>query len=152
MVDAIEPNDDMVTVSKETVTDSRGSMVIRQGYTPPLDGSDDDLREYDMFVARRVAELLAKFYFGYSWHVGADSRQGVIYFAIPDLMGPTLKYVIRLAQFSDLTPSLIRDKAGELLERMRLPRGPMDTAKFIDALASRHLFHFDDIGGKRRRG
>ena len=118
--------------------------LVIQTYQPPLDGKSDDYAGFDMRIAQGIGELLNKHYFGYTWKSFADSKQGVVGFSIPELMGPTLHYIINLKQFSDLTPQLIVDKAGELLERMHLPRGKFDMAAFVEARSRRNKFHFDD--------
>jgi hypothetical protein len=64
---------------------------------------------------------------------------------LPELMGPTLWYVIRLAQYADLTPELIIRCGGELLERMKLPRGLVDMALFAHARDNKHAFDFGDV-------
>ena len=89
-------------------------------------------------------------YFGYPWKVVAESRQGVVYFQIPDLMGPTLHYVIRLAEYKDLTPELIMRCGGELLERMNLPRTQIDMALYAEAQRRKHTFQFGDVKGANR--
>lgn len=121
------------------------TMSIERRYTPPLDGTDDQVAYYDMSMARAVAEVLVKYYFGYDWYVMAESRQGIIAFSIPELMGPTLKQVIRLAQHSDLTPKLIRETGGQMLERMGLRRGPCDMAEYQAAKSRRATFDFADV-------
>ena len=52
--------------------------------------------------------------------------------------------MIRLAEFSELTPELIVMTAGELLERMHLPRDKFDMAAYKLAKLNRANFHFDD--------
>jgi hypothetical protein len=142
-----------IELGTQQITGRRGmKMEVRQQYVPPLDGSKDQVDAFDTWIARRIAELLVQHYFGYSWQVVAESRQGIVYFAIPDLMGPTLKWVIRLAQYSDLTPDLIKRSAGELLERMGLRRGQMDPAEYHAALGRRHTFDFSDIQSGRKQG
>jgi hypothetical protein len=130
-----------------TEIDGRKGMkaLVQQTYVPPLDGNDDLYAEFDMTIARGIGELLNRHYFGYSWKSFADSKQGVVGFAIPELMGPTLHMVINLKQYSDLTPDLIVNKAGELLERMKLPRGQADMAMVAFARANRHKFDFGDV-------
>jgi hypothetical protein len=122
----------------------KDSAIVRQVYVPPLDGKSDDYEGFDMRVAKGIGELLNKHYFGYSWKSFADTKQGVVGFSIPELMGETLHYVINLKQFSDLTPELIVRYAGELLERMHLPRDKFDMAALKLAKANRANFHFDD--------
>jgi hypothetical protein len=68
----------------------------------------------------------------------------VVGFAIPELMGDTLHMVINLKQFSDLTEELVVRHAGELLERMHLPRGVADQAALLWARQNKTKFHFDD--------
>lgn len=123
----------------------RLKMTIERKYVPPLDGTADELKHFDNWLARRVAELLVNEFYGYEWHVMADSRQGVIAFSIPEVMGPTLKWVIRLAEYTDLTPKLIRRCGGECLERMGLRRGPIDIAQYLIAKQNKHLFDFADV-------
>lgn len=121
-----------------------GSALVRKVYVPPLDGRSDDYEGFDMKIAQDIGEVLNKHYFGYAWKTYADSAQGVVGFAIPELMGETLHYVINLKQFSDLTPELIVHHGGELLERMRLPRGVADQAALLWARQNKTKFHFDD--------
>lgn len=123
----------------------RLKMSIERKYVPPLDGSVDDLKQFDNWLARQVAELLVKQYYGYEWHVMADSKQGIVCFSIPEIMGPTLKQVIRLAEYADLTPALIQRTAGEMLERMGLRRGPIDIAQYLAAKDRKHTFDFGDV-------
>lgn len=126
-------------------TEGALAMRIERKYVPPLDGTDDELKNFDNWLARRVAEMLVKEYYGYEWHVMADSRQGVVAFSIPEIMGPTLKQVIRLAEYGDLTPALIRRTGGEMLERMGLRRGRIDIAAYLIAKQNKHLFDFADV-------
>lgn len=139
-------SDEPIVVSTHQEAGRQGiKMDIRRSYVPPLDGSDDLFHAFDMQIARGVAELLVKKYFGYPWLVEADSKQGVVKFKLPELMGPTLWYVIRLAQYADLTPELIIRCGGELLERMKLPRGLVDMALFAHARDNKHAFDFGDV-------
>jgi len=150
MSDDVSVSDEPITIS-ETVVGPTGrspdvkTVDIKQQYIPPLDGTDDEVAKFDMWIARRVAEVLVRNYYGYDWFVIAESRQGIVAFSIPDLMGPTLKQVIRLAQYSDLDPKLIRRTGGEMLERMGLRRGARDNAEYEAAKRRRHLFDFSDV-------
>jgi len=130
--------------------EGRGGLkaTVTQTYQPPLDGKSDDYAGFDMRVARGIGELLNKHYFGYRWKSFADCRQGIVGFSIPELMGETLHMVINLKQFADLQPQLIVEKAGELLERMHLPRGQVDMAAYAFAVANRHKFQFGDVKSK----
>lgn len=141
---------DRSVIVAETELSGSGAkaMTVRQTYLPPLDGRSDDYAAFDMHIAKGIGELLNKHYFGYTWKSFADTRQGVVGFSIPALMGPTLHMVINLKQFSDLTPQLIVNKAGELLERMHLPRHRLDMEALViaqlEAQGRRHTFQFDD--------
>jgi hypothetical protein len=126
-------------------------MEKRLMYVPPLDGSLDPYREFDAFIAKRIDEILSHHFPGYPWKVISNAQQGVVYFNIPVLMGETLHYLIKLAQWDDLNPKLVIDSGGELLERMNLPREGFEVMSFLEARDNRHRFDFDDIG-KRRRG
>ena len=146
MTDTAEVNEEGITFATETlIGDDKLQMKIERRYTAPLDGTKDEVAAFDNWLARQVAELLVKFYYGYEWHVMAESRQGIVAFSIPDLMGPTLKQVIRLAEYSDLTPKLIRETGGQMLERMGLRRGPIDIAQYIAAKSRRSTFDFADV-------
>lgn len=141
-----EIQEQVILRSDEEITGPRnGTAIVLQQYIPPLDGRSDDYEGFDMQLARGIGELLNKHYFGYSWKSYADSRQGIVGFAIPELMGPTLHIVINLKKFSDLTPDLIVNKAGELLERMNLPRDKFDMAALKMARLSRHKFQFEGV-------
>jgi hypothetical protein len=142
-------SDEPISIANQDVdgrsTDGALKMRIERKYTPPLDGSEDDFKAFDNWLARRVAEMLVKEFYGYEWHVMADSRQGIIAFSIPEIMGATLKQVIRLAEYADLTPALIRRTGGEMLERMGLRRGPIDIAQYLRAKDRKHTFDFADV-------
>ena len=151
MSDEQDVSDVPVVLGKET-HEGRQRLKVNmvRGYVPPLDGTQDDFDRIDQATARYVAEILVKTYFGYPWHVTAETRQGVVMFRIPDLMGPTLQYVINLAKFSDLTRDLIIRCGGELLERMNLPRTQIDMALYVQARHNLHKFDFFDVKGSRR--
>lgn len=132
---------------QERVSDRQ--MENRLMYVPPLDGSLDPHREFDAFVAKRMHEIIAHHFPGYPWKVVSNAQQGVVYFNIPVLMGETLHMLIRLGQWSDLSPKLVIDKAGELLERMNLPRTGFEVMSFLEARGNRRGFDFADVGRKR---
>ena len=129
-------------------TGGKASQLVVASYVPPLDGTKDELDAFDMRIAKSVARELVTQYPGYPWSVTAESKQGIVYFSIPVLMGPTLKYIIRLGQFADLTPQLIRVCAGELLERLGLNRGGFDIAQYLAAKNAKHKFDFGDVRSK----
>lgn len=146
MDDLEERSDETIFVSTTEATGRQGlKMDVKRGYVPPLDGRDDLHHAFDMQIARGVAEVLVKKYFGYPWLVEADAQQGIVKFKIPDLMGATLWYVIKLGDFGDLTPELIIRCGGETLERMGLPRGQIDMAVYANARDNKHKFDFADV-------
>lgn len=118
-------------------------MVTIQMYHAPLDGSEDVFKYFDDQLARRVNEILTKAFPGYPWRSAADSRQGVIYFSIPILMGPTLNHVIRLADWGDLSARLVRKGGGEILDRFNLPYTKFEESSFLHARDNKHLAQID---------
>jgi hypothetical protein len=113
---------DRPITTESVVIDGAGgsSALVRKVYMPPLDGRSDDYEGFDMRIAKGIGELLNKHYFGYAWKTYADTQQGVVGFAIPELMGETLHMVINLKQFSDLTPDLDRPQ-GRRAARAHAP-------------------------------
>jgi hypothetical protein len=139
-------SDEPIILSSETQVGRQGvKMQMVSAYVPPLDGTDDLVKEFDIHIAKGVLDILARKYFGYPWSVIAETRQGIIAFQIPELMGPTLHYIIRLAEFTDLNAELIIRCGGELLERMGLPRGQIDMAAYAVARENKHKFQFADV-------
>lgn len=133
---------------QERVSDR--AMEKRLLYTPPLDGSLDPHRGFDLFVAKRIDEILTHHYPGYPWKVVSNAQQGIVYFNIPALMGETLHWLIKLGDWNDLSPKLVIDGGGELLERMNLPRQGFEVMSFLEALGDRAKFDFADVGKRRR--
>ena len=131
--------------------DRVGDRVMEQRllYQPPVDGTLDPHREFDLFVSRRMSEILNHHFPGYPWKCVSNAQQGVVYFNIPALMGDTLHYLVKLGQWSDLSPKLIIDGGGELLERMHLPRKGFEVMAFVEARGKKAAFEFDDIGRRR---
>lgn len=149
MTDESQVSDTPITVSETTVdavarSDVK-SMEIQRQYIPRLDGTSDPYAAADQRLARLIAEILVRHFYGYTWLVVSEIRQGVVYFSIPDLMGDTLRWVIRLPEFPDLMEMVVMRGGGELLERMGLRRGPMDQAEYESAKQNRHLFDFRDV-------
>lgn len=138
-------NIDVPQIVRAEDNDRRGDrkMVTLQMYQAPIDGTPDVNKAFDLFVAGRINEILTHHYPGYPWKSEADAKQGVVYFSIPVLMGPTLKMLIRLGDWYDLTPMLVIDKGGELLERFNLPRKGFEVASFLKARDNKHLAQID---------
>lgn len=117
-------------------------MVTLRMYKPPLDGRVDLYKDFDQFVGSRIEEILKYHYPGYPWKCISDAFQGMVYFNIPVLMGATLHWTIRLAEWSDLNPKLVIDGGGEVLERLNLPRTGFDAASFVKARDEKWLADF----------
>ncbi len=141
-------SDDPILLGSQIVEGAQKLQVeVQRKYIPPLDGTQDQFDAVDQGIARDVAEILVKEYFGYAWKVTSEIKQGIVYFQIPELMGPTLNFVIKLGDYKDLTPAFIKKCGGELLERMHLPRGQIDMALMQNARENKHKFDFRDVKG-----
>lgn len=146
MSDDTDVSDVPITIKSETHDAHDGLKVTHKStYVPPLDGSFDPFIATDTWIKMQVAQVLDRHYPGYDWFVDARASQGIVVFSIPDLMGETLKQVIRLVDHTDLPSKLIVNLAGNLLERMGLRRGPMIIAEYIVARNNRHKFDFGDV-------
>lgn len=146
----MDRSDEPIVLATSVVKEGDFKQEIIEAYVPPLDGTVDELNAFDMRIAKAVARVLVKSYPGYSWLVTSESRQGIVHFCIPELMGPSLKYVIKLGQFSDLTPQFVMICAGELLERMGLRRGAIDLGEYMAAKNNKEKFDFSDVRGHKR--
>lgn len=139
-------SDEPVLLRSDALDQSRAPpLIVQKHYKPPLDGLIDDRKGFDQTMADDVQKILQTKYPGYPWDAVCDSAQGVVYFSIPILMGPTLKMVIRLAEWSDLNPALIMRTAGDLLERIGLRRGLISLGEFSDAQRNKQKFDFADV-------
>src|SRR5216684_3065393 len=119
-------SDEPVIIQSETTVDRGVELTKTATYTARLDGTFDEFALADMSLAKQVAGILSNAYPGYPWKVLSEIRQGYVAFQLPEIMGPTLHAFIRLADWNDLNGKLILDTAGEMLERMDLPRGRCD--------------------------
>lgn len=139
-------SDDATIIDAEIIAGpTKGSNVIMaQGYTPPLDGSYDPYAAMDGRIAKAVARVLQSVYLGYEWKVVSEVKQGMVAFQLHELMGDTLHVFIKLADYNDLSDKLVLKLAGDLLERMGLPRGYCDMERYNEAKTRRHTFQFDD--------
>jgi hypothetical protein len=118
---------DMPILVREDVARSGGRLMkLRQRFVPSGEGS---LERYgvDIAAAKSVMLILEKAYPGYAWEVVADSHQGYVAIRIPTLMGGNWAYLIR---GKDVTPQMLLSAGGELLERYRVPRGPIEEGAF----------------------
>jgi hypothetical protein len=139
-------SDQPVLLRSDDIEAWRGPKLhVQKHYVPPLDDEIDDRRGFDQTMADDVQEILQKQFPGYPWKAVCDSKQGIVYFSIPILMGETLKMVIRLAEWSDLTSDLITRLGGQVLERLGLRRGLISLGEFHDVRQNLHRADFSDL-------
>jgi hypothetical protein len=139
-------SDQPVLLRSDDIEAWRGPKLhVQKHYVPPLDGKIDDRKGFDQTMADDVQEILQKQFPGYPWKAVCDSAQGIVYFSIPLLMGETLKWVIRLADWTDLNPKLIIAGGGEVLERLGLRRGLISLGEFHDIQHNKHRADFADV-------
>jgi hypothetical protein len=89
-----------------------------------------DNTAYELWVSRRVFELLEGAYPGFTWFVECDLAKGGVIIALPILMGGNWVYFVRMV---DLTPQRVIAAGGEILERYRLRRGAFELGAFLAA-------------------
>jgi hypothetical protein len=142
MSDTIITNVDVVSGPKDT------SSIVVQQRTPSL-WTPGGMEKAENDLCIHTMDALMRAYPGYNWHVTSDLFQGVVMFRIYDLMGHSLAGVINLGQYPDVPSSIVRKLAGEMLERMGLPRGAVTKAEIQEAKTRLHTFQFDDVGKKR---
>jgi hypothetical protein len=107
---------------------------IQQNYIPNADPDEHDPHAaWDLMVAKAFTRVLLDRYPGHFWEVTVSRKQGIAAIAIPILMGPTQKYVLKLSE--DLQPPHIWRAGGEILERFNIPRSGMDLTSFLTARA-----------------
>lgn len=114
------------------------------GFTP--DGLGDDKAAFDaaktkreVAIAKWVGNRLERFYPGHAWHVvtriGFDGRNGNIQIRLNGIMPANMWMNVLLSEaLDDPTGKVILRRAGELLERYKLPRGNFDLDHWRQAL------------------
>ena len=143
-----EVKDDTTILSETTESDRGIDITTFDGYQAPLDGTFDEFEVADHILKMEVTKLLMSAYLGYPWHVIAEIRQGFVAFNLPELMGDSLHVFIRIEDKERIGKRLILDLAGNLLERMGLPRGRVDLDAYRAARLRLHTFKFDDVAKK----
>jgi hypothetical protein len=139
-------SDEPILLRSDDVQAWRGPKLhVQKHYVPPLDGKIDDRQGFDQAMADDMQVILQDKYPGYPWKAECNSIQGVAYFWIPILMGDTLKMIIRLAEWSDLTPELIVRLGGRVLERFGLRRGLISLGEFHDVRKNLHRVDLSDL-------
>lgn len=129
---------DPVTISTHKVEkDTFGAhdIVVEKKYEAPAsaDGgiANDPYREKDAELAELMMKWLHRHYPGHLWGCVADTRQGIVKFNIPILMGFQTWWVVNL-RTHDIVEGM-REGAGQILERYGLRRGRFELASFLDA-------------------
>lgn len=143
-------SDTPIVVDAEVSSDHGVDVLQTLAYMAPLDGTFDPFQEADMAMARQVIDVLNKHYPLYPWHVTSEIRQGFVAFQLPEIMGPTLNAFIRRAEMKTIEEKLIVRLAGDMLERMGLPRGRCDMDLYREAKERMDTFQFGDVKGSKR--
>ncbi len=112
-------------------------LVVQHKYVAPAtvdEGiADDPFKDQDARIAATMMKWLNEKYPGYPWATECDSRQGIVRFNIPILMGVDHWYVVNL-RTHDVVDGLHKG-AGEILERYRQPRDGFNLGAFLEARA-----------------
>jgi hypothetical protein len=98
---------------------------------PDCEIIEDEYKEADMILAKKMMEWLRSRYPGYPWCAISDLRQGIVKFNIPILMGVQNYWVINLRTHT-IADGIV-EGAGQILERYKLRRGAFQLAPFLDA-------------------
>lgn len=101
---------------------------VRVAYHAPgmveIGAAVDHHKAADFEMTKRIGQTLAQHYPKICWGVRVDHAQGIAMVQIPELMGATGQYVLKLADLaSDPGLKAVVRAGGEILERFRLPRG-----------------------------
>jgi hypothetical protein len=113
---------------------------VRSTYRHPDAGDEprpDPYAAADTRLSLRVFAILKKHFPNHPWKAEAEHAQGIIQISIPPLMGP----ITSIINMDDVRnhyelEKLVRDAAGEIIERYRIPPG---LEGFLEAAAARPL-------------
>ena len=109
-------------------------------YEAPGLGDTDEVNpraQMELAIAKFTGELLEREYPGWAWGVRVEMTPsgGLIMLSLPNLMGPKDHYVIQVNDaLHDPTGKLIKNGAGEILERYGLRRGAFSQTEWRQAL------------------
>jgi hypothetical protein len=109
--------------------------VVLSKYEAPA--NDNGLAAFDPYeakdheIAQTMMRWLDREYPGHLWATHADTRQGIVKFNIPILMGVNQWWVVNLRTHDIING--MRAGAGQILERYRLRRGRFQLAPFLEA-------------------
>lgn len=135
------PHDPILIRSDVVTTPGLHDLVVEQKYEalagPNGEMLADPHRAQDEAVAANVMAWLLREYRGYPWGVVVDSKQGIIKFNIPILMGFNMFWVINL-HTTDVIEGLAAG-AGQILERYGLSRTRFSLGEFLEARAQHSI-------------
>lgn len=131
---------DAVTIRQDILlkdTHGGNDRVVLTKHEAPADNdggvAHDPYKAKDLEIAGTMHRWLERHYPGHLWGCVADSRQGIVKFNIPILMGLQQWWVVNL-RTHDIIDGM-RQGAGQILERYRLDRGRFNLDQFLDARA-----------------
>ena len=126
--------EDPVTIRTDVVPKAMdgGDMVLLTKYEAPGGQfTADEWKEYDIWAAGRMMDLLLGVFPGYPWHTIHDTKQGYAKVSIPILMGVNWGIILHLP----VTLGPVIAAGGEVLERYQQSRDRMHLDSFLDARA-----------------
>lgn len=132
------PHDPIIVkqdVIEKTGFGGHDMVVVHQHEAPAADDGGvayDPYQEKNEEIAQTMMRWLLKHYAGYPWKTVADYAQGVVRFNIPILM-ENMWWAINL-HTTDIVDGM-RQGAGQILERYRLPRDRFHLGAFLEARA-----------------
>lgn len=108
-----------------------GLQIARLGYDP--------YKGPNTRMANEMMRVMLDHYPGYGWSVTADMEQQICSVSLPALMGPTIKYVIKMNEIatSNDFEKKLKQAGGELLERFRLSRRGLFMPEYSDVRRAR---------------
>lgn len=97
-----------------------------------VDGEVDQFAAANNKVCREIWAKLQQFYPGHPWAVGCSHEQGMAQVFLPTFT--KWSFNIRLNDYySDPSGLIVKQGAGEFLERYEIPRSGFDTAHYLAA-------------------
>lgn len=84
----------------------------------------------EMKTANEIFRVLKAHYPGHPWSIEVDEAGGWAKIGIIELLGPNWGMVVHLDTWTD---HQVKDYAGQLLERFKIPRSTIDIAAYMSA-------------------
>jgi hypothetical protein len=101
-----------------------------------LEGADTTHEDADHALLMKIVMVVERHYQGWPWEITCDSRTGVALISLQPIMG-VQKYVMHISYLNgDPRLDLVKEFAGQILERFGLPRGPFDAAEWVRVVES----------------